>query len=439
MLIGDVPDILEVVRQRKDGALFNTSMSFSVLKDEHGEAFGISAIHRDVTEQKLAEATLREREAQLRLVTDNIPVRVAYVDNANIVRFANPAYADWMGFGQDEIIGVHVRELCGPEWYETIRPIALRTLAGETTSLDGERELADGRRVHFSGLNAPHFGEDGDVLGYFVLIIDRTEQFDREEQLRQAQKMEAVGQLTGGIAHEFNNLLMVVVGNLELVLHGARDDNTQQYATAAMSGALRGAELTKQLLAFSRKQVLKVSHVDLNDLVNNMLTLLQRTLGEGISMRTELAGDAWSALADAGQVEAALLNLSLNARDAMPQGGDITVTTTNVVLNAQEVSDHPDAIPGDYVVLELADTGIGMTPDVLERVFDPFFTTKDVGQGTGLGLSMVHGFVEQSGGFVEIESDTRNGTKVRLFLPRALNEIGNQENASKNSDVKDGL
>lgn len=439
MLTGDIPDILEVVRRRKGGELFTTSMSFAVLKDERGEAFGISAIHRDVTEQKLAEIALHEREAQLRLVTDNIPVLVAYIDNDNIVRFANPGYADWMGHRQNEIIGMAVRDLRGPEWYETFRPFAEKNLAGEMTSFEGERELDDGRRVQFSAVNAPHFGDDGEVLGYFVLIMDRTEQFEREEQLRQAQKMEAVGQLTGGVAHEFNNLLMVVVGNLELTLHGATDENTRQFATAAMDGAMRGAELTKQLLAFSRKQVLNVTHVDLNDLVANMQTMLQRTLGEVISVRTDLANETCPVLVDAGQVEATLLNLSLNARDAMPQGGDITVSTANMTLDLNEVSDHPDVAPGDYAVLELADTGAGMNAEVLERVFDPFFTTKDVGQGTGLGLSMVHGFVEQSGGFVEIESKVGEGTKVRIFLPRVRADVNDQESALHGAASEVGL
>ena len=229
-----------------------------------------------------------KRKAQLRLVADNIPVRVAYVDKSNVVRFANPAYAEWQGYTRDEIIGMEVRDIVGTEWYETIRPVMEKSLAGEMAGFEGERELEDGRRVQFSAVNVPHFGEDGEVLGNFALIIDRTEQFERDEQLRQAQKMEAVGQFTGGIAHEFNNLLMVVVGNLEMTLIEATNDGAKNYASAAMKGAMRGAELTRQLLAFSRKQVLNIELVDLNELVENMWNLLRRTLGETISVSTAL-------------------------------------------------------------------------------------------------------------------------------------------------------
>jgi len=233
---------------------------------------------------------------------------VAYVDCSGKIQFANSAYLEWHDCTEEQILGLKIQDVLGPKRYDEYRPYLERTLGGELTQFEGEVKLEDGRCVQLSAVNAPHFGDDGQVLGYFVLLMDWTEQFEREEQLRQAQKMEALGRLTSGVTHEFNNLLMVVVGNLELTLHGATDENTRQFATAAMSGAMRGTELTKQLLAFSRKQLLKVDRVDLNELVTNMLTLLQRTLGEVISVRTALADDAWPVLSDAGQVESALLN-----------------------------------------------------------------------------------------------------------------------------------
>ncbi|NQU70654.1 MAG: response regulator [Rhodospirillales bacterium] len=237
--------------------------------------------------------------------------------------------------------------------------------------------------------------------------------------MRQSQKMEAVGQLTGGIAHEFNNLLMVIVGNLERTADQVTDNNALKSLSSAMGGAMRAAELTNQLLAFSRKQELKSQHVDLNALVLGLRDMLQQTLGETVSVDAELADGIWPILADPSLLESALLNLSLNARDAMPAGGMITVTTSNRNVDARLNTEHPDVAPGDYVMLEVADTGIGIGPEVLGHVFEPFFTTKDVGEGTGLGLSMVHGFVEQSGGFLDIESQVGQGTRIRIYLPRA--------------------
>ena len=417
--IGQNIEPFEAVRQRKDGSLVDVSLSFSPIKDDAGNLLGVSAIHSNIADRKRNEEALRDSEAQMRLVTDAIPAQIAYIDREHRIRFANRPYADAQNVSQDEIIGKHLRDFRGDDLYVSFLPYIRRTLAGETTSNEGETWLDDGRRLYFRATRVPHFGDGGEVLGYFVIIVDLTEHQEREMQLRQAQKMEAVGQLTGGIAHEFNNLLMVIVGNLEMALDRVADDDTGNLLSSAMRGAMRGAGLTRQLLAFSRKQELHVEHVALNRLVLGMHDMMRRTLGETITIETELQADAWPVLADVGQTESALLNLALNARDAMPRGGRITIVTANRTIDDRHGAAHPGVDAGDYVMLEMSDTGSGMAPEVLERVFDPFFTTKEVGKGTGLGLSMVYGFAEQSGGFIDIESDVGQGTRVRIFLPRA--------------------
>nr|WP_298689891.1 ATP-binding protein [uncultured Dongia sp.] len=240
-----------------------------------------------------------------------------------------------------------------------------------------------------------------------------------EEQLRQAQKMEAIGQLTGGIAHDFNNLLSIIVGNLDTLTPRLRDPVERDLANEALNGALRGAELTKQLLMFARRQELAPAPTDVGLLMRESATLLGRTLGDSIAVTVSAASDLWLCLADPNQIDMAVLNLAINARDAMPDGGTLTIETSNVHLDASYADSKPEVMAGDYVKIAVSDTGCGMAPDVLQRVFEPFFTTKNAGQGTGLGLSMVYGFAKQSGGHLSIYSEVGFGTTVNLYLPRA--------------------
>ncbi|NUB22803.1 response regulator, partial [Azospirillum formosense] len=249
-----------------------------------------------------------------------------------------------------------------------------------------------------------------------------------EEALRHSQKMDALGQLTGGIAHDFNNLLTAISGNLDLLLSRldtAERADLRDYATHAKVGATRAAGLTQRLLAFARRQPLRPDATEPCVLVQGMEDLLRRTVGEQVSIATDCPPDVWAAWCDSNQLEIALLNLVVNARDAMPDGGRITITAANAHLTAADVADDASgAAPGDYVVLTVADTGMGMPPDVIKRAFDPFFTTKPIGQGTGLGLSQVYGFVSQSRGLVRIDSESGRGTAVRLYLPRCDGEEG---------------
>jgi signal transduction histidine kinase len=240
-----------------------------------------------------------------------------------------------------------------------------------------------------------------------------------EQRLRQAQKMEAMGQLTGGVAHDFNNLLGVIVGNIDLLAEAVGHDPSQmELVEAALSSALRGAELTKRLLAFSRQQPLQTKVIDLNGRLPDMIVVLRRTLGESIQVVTHLAANLWPARTDPSQLEDALLNLSINARDAMPDGGTLTITTANIHLDERQAALQAEVQPGDYVTLSVTDTGVGMPPEVIERAIEPFFTTKEPGKGTGLGLSMIYGFAKQSGGHLSIYSEVGVGTTVRLYLPR---------------------
>lgn len=253
-----------------------------------------------------------------------------------------------------------------------------------------------------------------------VIARDVTERRKLEQQLRQSQKMEAIGQLTGGLAHDFNNLLAIVVGNLDLLSEQNRNPTDHELVKTALDAALQGAELTRQLLAFSRKQPLQARRCDMNILVGDMLKLLRRTLGEQIEVVFNPGSSLPPVLIDAAQLGSAVANLATNARDAMPEGGRLTFTTQRSVLDEDYAAINPDAVPGNYVLLMVADNGVGIPPESLARVFDPFFTTKPVGKGTGLGLSMVFGFVKQSGGHIKIYSEVGKGTVIRIYLPEVV-------------------
>jgi signal transduction histidine kinase len=240
-----------------------------------------------------------------------------------------------------------------------------------------------------------------------------------EEKLRQSQKMEAVGQLTGGLAHDFNNLLLVIIGSLDLLLESGRvSDEARQLAHEAHAAAQRGAELTRSLLAFARRQPLRPQRVSVNDLVGRTVQMLSRTLGERVEITLDLAADLWPVVVDPAQLAAALTNLATNARDAMPKGGRLTIVTKNRVLDDDYASQNADVMPGEYAMIEVSDSGVGMTPGVVTQIFDPFYTTKGRGEGTGLGLSMVFGFIKQSGGHINVYSEPGVGTTFRMYLPR---------------------
>jgi PAS domain S-box-containing protein len=275
---------------------------------------------------------------------------------------------------------------------------------------DGSRFWAN---VHLSGVR----DEKGALTGFIKITRDMTERRNFEEQLRQSQKMEAIGQLTGGVAHDFNNLLTIILGNLESALRSdALDAQLRRRLEQAQEGAERGATLTRQLLAFSRRQPLNPRTLNVEQLVVGMGELLQRTLGESVAVRTSLFGRCPCEV-DSHQLESAILNLAVNARDAMPDGGTLSLDVSNMQVDRKMVGDG--LASGEFVVISVSDTGCGMSPEVKDRALEPFFTTKPVGQGTGLGLSQVYGFVKQSGGHVAIYSESNQGTTIRIYLPRS--------------------
>lgn len=293
----------------------------------------------------------------------------------------------------------------------------------------------DGEYRWIDDIGIPRHARNGSFLGYIGSCTDVNDQREMQEVLKEArgqmfqlQKMEAIGQLTGGIAHDFNNLLMVVIGNLEIAernIETAGSSLTRQKRAiqSAMQGAKRAAALTQRLLAFSRRQPLNPRVLDLNTFINGEIEFLQRTLGETVEVRTLCGIGLWQVEADMNQLQAALLNLAVNARDAMPEGGKLAIETSNVYLDSEYCSLNPEVHPGEYVLMSVTDTGAGMPSEVIGRAFEPFFSTKPVGQGTGLGLSQVYGFIKQSGGLVKISSQVGTGTAVKIYLPRYCGEV----------------
>lgn len=390
------------------------------VRGRDGEIIAIGSFSRDDTERSRAEEALRLSEERFRAIFDNSPTAIFLKDLEGRVQLTNKRHQEWFGDEQGSRIGKTAYDFLPKEKADQFAAVE-RRVVDENVTLEWEQDMRfnDGVEHRLVVTKFPVYDGDGKTIGVGTVESDVTEERRMEGQLRQAQKMEAVGQLTGGVAHEFNNLLMVIVGNLELAMENSAGPEVGEFLNLAMRGAMRGADLTGQLLAFSRKQTLEVGRVQADNLVAGMRDMLQRTLGETIAVETDSETDIWPVMADAGQVEGALLNLALNASDAMPQGGKIRITTSNQLVAEQQLTEHPDLTPGDFVKLDVADTGCGMSADILSHAFEPFFTTKDVGQGTGLGLSMVHGFVEQSGGFVEIDSVAGQGTCISIYLPRA--------------------
>jgi PAS domain S-box-containing protein len=341
------------------------------------------------------------------------------------VTFINPAGARTLGYAADELSGQPMHAKChhshadGSPFPQSDCPIyaALRDGLAHAKG-DDTMWRKDGSAVSVEYVSTPMRDEQGRIEGAVVVFRDITEQKADRARLAQAQKMDAVGQLTGGMAHDFNNLLGVVIGNLDLAAERLKDDQkTRGLVDAALSGALSGADLIKKLLAFSRRQTLAPETVDLNGRIEDLLGMLKRTLSENITIKTALAPGLPPVLVDPTQFDTAILNLAVNARDAMPGGGELRIETASRHLDADYAATHAEVAAGDYAMVAISDTGAGMPAEALARAFEPFFTTKETGKGTGLGLAMVHGFVKQSGGHASIYSEVGHGTTVRLYFP----------------------
>jgi PAS domain S-box-containing protein len=368
---------------------------------------------------------LHESERRFRLLVEAVTdYAIFMLDPDGYVVNWNPGAERLKGYTDAEIVGQHFSSFYPEEDRQSGVPeMVLNTAASKGKfEAEGWRVRKGGSRFWASVVVHAILDRQGQLLGFSKVTHDLTEKRAAEEKLRQAQKMEAIGQLTGGIAHDFNNLLTVISGNMETLqrrLSQGGEDRLLRFVNSALLASSRAAVLTHHLLAFARRQPLDPKLVSANTLLTGVSEMLRRTLGETISIETVLAGGVWTTFVDANQLENSLLNLAVNARDAMPGGGKLTIEAANVYLD-EAYAATADVAPGQYVGLFVSDTGIGMPADVASRAFDPFFTTKDVGQGTGLGLSQVYGFVKQSDGHVRIYSEVGAGTTVKIYLPRHI-------------------
>jgi len=417
------------------------TFSYSPLRDEQGKIQGLFCTCAETTQQVRADAEIRQLAQTLesrvaertqerdRLWRNTQDIQVV-IDGSGIFNAVNPAFTAILGWAAEDVIGKSVFDFIVSD-DESVTDQALRNARTQNLpTVENRYRHKDGGFRWISWVAAPDRGLIYASGRHITAEKDQAEALKQvEEALRQAQKMEAVGQLTGGLAHDFNNLLAGISGSLELMqtrMQQGRLTDVDRYMTAAQGASKRAAALTHRLLAFSRRQTLDPKPTNVNRLAAGMHELIQRTVGPGIPVEVVEASNLWPALVDPPQLENALLNLCINARDAMPDGGRITVETANKWLDEQAARklDMPE---GQYLSLCVTDTGTGMPPEVVARVFEPFFTTKPIGEGTGLGLSMIYGFAQQSGGQVRIYSEVGQGTTVCIYLPRHYGEIADDD------------
>jgi len=411
-------------RVRRDGSRFLASVVIDAIY-ENGLLIGFAKITRDVTERELARIALRESEQQFRMLVDGVTDYALYMLDPNgRVSSWNSGGERIKGYAPAEIIGQHFSRF----YTDTDRESGLPARALSTARQAGRYE-AEGWRVRKDGsffwasvvIDAIH-DDQGKLIGFAKITRDITERRDAQDvlekvqrQLAESQKMDALGQLTGGVAHDFNNLLMIVTGHIQTLKQAVPADSRAARAAHAIElAAQRGATLTRQLLTFSRRQRVNPQPIDVRQRIESIREVLTSGLGGGVRLVVDIPTEIWPVIVDSGEFEIALVNLVINARDAMPEGGTVTLSASNVDLEEGE-----GLAPGEYVAIAVEDTGVGIPADVIGKVFDPFFTTKPVGKGTGLGLSQVHGFAHQAGGTVRAASDLRKGTTLTIYLPRA--------------------
>jgi PAS domain S-box-containing protein len=394
------------------------------LRDESGTLHGAVTVLRNVTEQKRAHRSLVDSEQMAQAIINTAIDAFIQMDESGIILDWSPHAEAMLGWSRSEAVGASADDLIVPELQrDANNHWVSKFLYDVGSGAKGWRFEApllhrDGSEI-FTEMSLTELRRgEGHIINAFIRNI--TQKRAAEEQLIQAQKMESVGQLTGGIAHDFNNMLTVITGTIEILAEAVKDEpHLARIVTLISEAADRGTELTANLLAFARKQPLQPVEIDVNALVNEVGRLLSPTLGRQIEIKTALGGDVWPALVDPGQLSSALVNLAINARDAMPDGGTLTFATSNITLGGRVASADGVDRPDLYVVVEVTDTGTGVPEAIRDKIFDPFFSTKETGQGTGLGLSMVFGFAKQSGGNIEVDSEEGRGTTFRLYLPKA--------------------
>jgi PAS domain S-box-containing protein len=429
----DWPDLHAAVRQKNlapertwrhlkaNGTLIDVSVYSRTLLYQGRSASLIAAL--DVTDRKRAEDERQSARDFLHTVIENVPVPIT-VKDANDFTYVlmNGAAEKFFGISRAEVIGKTAYDIYPKDTADTISEHDKSIMATRRQHFYEEHTVSTpGNGKRFAAVTCHPILDSRERPQHLLTVIeDVTESKAINQQLQQAQKMEAVGNLTGGLAHDFNNLLAIIIGNLDLIQEEIVGNSVVEHKIdAVLQASLRGAELTQRLLAFSRRQPLQPRCVEVSGLVRKTTQLLARTLGENITMELEIARDLWPVLVDAAQMETALINIAVNARDASPNGGKLIIGCRNTHLDTDYAARHTEVRTGDYVLIEISDMGTGMSPEVLQRVFEPFFTTKDSGKGTGLGLSMVYGFIKQSSGHISAYSEIEKGTTFRLYLPRA--------------------
>ena len=437
-------------RVRKDGSRFWASVIVDAVRDEGGELIGFAKVTRDITERQKAHDDLVDSERRhRRLIEAVIDYAIFQLDPMGNVATWNPGAQRIKGYRPEEIIGRHFDAFYTPEDVELGVPKRALSEATERGRFEAEgwRVRKDGSRFWASVVIDRITDEAGSLVGFAKVTRDITDRKKAEDELKQvqeqlaaSQKLEAVGQLSGGIAHDFNNLMMIVLGNLETAeRHAARlpKPNLSRVLANAKRGAQRAAALTSRLLAFSRRQALDPKPINVNNYITTLQEFLQRTLGERVEVQTVGSAGLWQIEADPNHLESAIVNLAINARDAMPDGGKLTLEAANISADEDYCRLNPEVVPGHYVAICVSDTGSGMSPDVLTHAFEPFFTTKDPGHGTGLGLSQVYGFVKQSGGHAKIYSEVGQGTTIKMYFPR-FSGSAEREDAAPEQYVPEG-
>ncbi len=409
---------IPVTLHRREGGTIEMKLSLSVERDARGGVARVLGFLVDGSHE--AEAKIRQRDTWLRAILENAPVEIVLKDRDGYFLAVSKNVAEERGSDMAGVIGKRTTDYFTPDIAAVYEAADRRVVETGLPVQQEVKELENGKLRYIHNAKFPLRDNSGYIIGVCSLSMDTTEIRRMEEQLFQAQKMEAVGKLTGGIAHDFNNLLMVISGNLDLIAaaHGQESPEIQ----SAMRAIERGSDLTKRLLAFSRRQFLQPQPVALDDLIEEIRELIHRTMGQSIRIELFVPDGLPPVLCDPSQLHNAILNLALNARDAMPQGGTLSIGATKMWLGETLGGVHTESPPGEYVKLSVADTGTGIDPRVIEQVFEPFFTTKGIGQGSGLGLSMVYGFIKQSGGHISIDSALGKGTTVNLFLPLATDD-----------------
>jgi len=415
---GDVVQHFETVRLHKDGRRIFVSVTVSPVRDSAGVIQGASSIARDMSAQRRAQQALEDSESRYRLLFENNP-QPMWVYDAETLAFltVNNTAVYRYGYTRDEFLRMTLKDI-RPE--EDI-PKLLGATAVPPNEFNQEgpwrHRKKDGKIITVEIAEHPLVFAERPAL--LVLATDITARIQLEEQFRQAQRLESIGRLAGGVAHDFNNLLTVINGYTEMLLdNGAANGSDTEALQEIQNAGQRAAGLTQQLLAFSRRQLIQPAVININTVVRDTETLLRRLIGEDIELITELTRDLGQVHADPGQIQQIVMNLAVNSRDAMPNGGTLHIETSNVTLDEGYQSEHPEVRPGPYVMLAVSDTGSGMGPEIRARIFEPFFTTKDVGKGTGLGLATVYGMVKQGGGWIWVYSEPGRGTTFKIYLPR---------------------